>query len=454
MTSSSSVRAEISSSNAQHRPAPYKLSALLRGHTDDVRCVTADRSSLKSTERLASTSRDGSARLWETTETPEGSREWRQACEWREGHEGYVNAARFVHLKDSGDEYLATAGADSLIQVYTLSESPTCATNPSYTLLGHAHNVCALDVSGDGKQIASASWDMTARVWSWVGGEDGWNCTSVLVDHGAAVWDVLLIQKDPNVLLTACADSRIRLFDLKDAGTKFTFKGHTGPVRSLAKLLPDDPDCALFASGSNDGNIIIWNYQTGDSVATLGSHDSFIYSLVALPSASGGGLASSGEDGLIKIWNEEDGELDQELLVPALSVWSLAALPNGDIACGCSDNLVWIFSRRPERAASEAVVAEYDQLVADRRASRTSRKEEPAVHGTEVLDQDGAQDEVKLVRRGSTTRAYQWSQGRWNELGEMVEAAADNAPEARGTREKMQLDGVDYDFVFSIDVKR
>lgn len=102
MTSSSSVRAELSSSSSQHRPVSYKLSALLRGHTDDVRCVTADRSS-KSTSRLASTSRDGSARLWETIETPEGPREWRQACEWREGHEGYVNAARFVHLKDSGD---------------------------------------------------------------------------------------------------------------------------------------------------------------------------------------------------------------------------------------------------------------------------------------------------------------------------------------------------------------
>ena len=387
MTTSSSVRAEISSRHSQHRPAPYKLSALLRGHTDDVRCVTADHHSSKSTSRLASTSRDGSARLWETTEIPEGSRDWRQACEWREGHEGYVNAARFVYLKDSGigesgpprclertstqqwrlihwarADYLATAGADSLIQVFDLS-SPTCASTPRYTLLGHAHNVCALDASEDGEQIASASWDMTARVWSWVGGEDGWTCTSVLVDHGAAVWDVLLIQKDPNVLLTgveaaerlfaldgagktdllfacsACADYRIRLFDLENARTRFTFKGHTGPVRSLAKLLPDDPDCALFASASNDGcvdsfstrndfvlttsdscsNIIIWNYQTGDSVTTLGSHDSFIYSLVALPSASGGGLASSGEDGLIRIWNEEDGELDQKLLVPALS---------------------------------------------------------------------------------------------------------------------------------------
>lgn len=113
-------------------------------------------------------------------------------------------------------------------------------------------------------------------------------------------------------------------------------------MRSLAKLLPEDPDCALFASASNDwcarlrsahalpfanqtdsifprSTIMIWNYQTGDSLTTLGTHDSFIYSLTALPAAGGGGLASAGEDGIIKIWNEQDGELDQEILVPALS---------------------------------------------------------------------------------------------------------------------------------------
>ncbi|GAA5989155.1 hypothetical protein JCM10908_001187 [Rhodotorula pacifica] len=433
--------------DSHSRPAPYKLSALLQGHTDDVRCVTADRSG-----RLASASRDGSARLWKHTDASGGSLARCQACEWTEGHEGFVNSVAFVPpIEGAGEGYIATAGADSLIQLYDLS-SPTCATQPTYTLLGHAHNVCALDISADGRQIASASWDMTARVWTWVGGEEGWSCTSVLVDHKAAVWDVLLIRKKPDILLTACADSRIRLFDLKSGDTTLTFKAHTGPVRALAKLLPEDLDCALFASASNDGDIIIWNYETGESLTNLGSHDSFIYSLAALP--GGGGLASSGEEGLIKIWNEEDGEMDQELVVPALSVWSLAALPNGDIACGCSDNLIWIFSRNSERAADEATVMEYDRLIAARKASKAQRKEEPVVHDAVALHQAGTEDEVKLVRRGSKTWAYQWSKGRWDEVGEVYQAEASEGDLGTGqNRAKMQHEGVEYDFVFHIDVR-
>lgn len=49
------------------------------------------------------------------------------------------------------------------------------------------------------------------------------------------------------------------------------------------------------------------------------NHEDFVYSLVSIPSDSGGGLASSGEDGLVKIWNEQDGECDQVIEVPALS---------------------------------------------------------------------------------------------------------------------------------------
>lgn len=95
--------------------------------------------------------------------------------------------------------YLATAGADSLIQLYPLDPPQS---EPAFKLTGHAHNVCALDVSADGSKIASASWDMTARVWEWTGTEEGYACDKVLVDHEAAVWDVLLLQKEPDLLLT------------------------------------------------------------------------------------------------------------------------------------------------------------------------------------------------------------------------------------------------------------
>lgn len=92
MTTGFEARATTSSKTALKRPAPYKLSALLQGHEDDVRCVTADRRS----SRLASASRDGSARLWAHVSTPARTQEWQQTCVWRQGHEGFVNAVAFV----------------------------------------------------------------------------------------------------------------------------------------------------------------------------------------------------------------------------------------------------------------------------------------------------------------------------------------------------------------------
>lgn len=94
---------------------------------------------------------------------------------------------------------------------------------------------------------------------------------------------------------------------------------------------------AVSHDSISDRTVRIWNLQ-GDAITVLAGHDSFIYAIVSLPSAAGGGLASSGEDGIVKIWNgahlvnvrhsyqltlslgtDEDGEEEQEILVPALS---------------------------------------------------------------------------------------------------------------------------------------
>jgi WD40 repeat protein len=123
--------------------------------------------------------------------------------------------------------------------------------------------------------------------------------------------------------------------------------------------------CALADPITPRRTIRIWTLG-GDVLAVLQGHNSFIYSLISIPTESGGGLASSGEDGIIKIWNDEDGEEDQEILVPALSVWSLTTLGNGDLACGCSDNLIWIFTRDEARSADAATTADYEARLASR----------------------------------------------------------------------------------------
>ena len=68
--------------------------------------------------------------------------------------------------------------------------------NAEGLLLGHAHNVCALDVCVESGVIVSGSWDGTARIWR-IG---KWECEALLEGHGGSVWSVLAYEK--NMVIT------------------------------------------------------------------------------------------------------------------------------------------------------------------------------------------------------------------------------------------------------------
>lgn len=156
-----------------------------------------------------------------------------------------------------------------------------------------------------------------------------------------------------------------------------------------------------------DSSSRIWNFD-GNCLTTLPGHgdDRYIYSLISMPDHAGGGLASSGEDGIIKLWDDEDGEEQQEILVPAQSVWSLTSLENGDLACGCSDSRIWIFTRDETRTADEVTRTEYESSLAKRRKPAAS----PALPtvSAEALSSPGTKEgDVKLVETDGTIHAYQ-----------------------------------------------
>lgn len=80
---------------------------------------------------------------------------------------------------------IVSGGKDTIIEVRQLGKPPDA--NAEALLLGHSHNVCALDSSHDGKFIVSGSWDGSARVW--IVGK--WNCEALLEGHEGSVWAVL-----------------------------------------------------------------------------------------------------------------------------------------------------------------------------------------------------------------------------------------------------------------------
>ena len=97
---------------------------------------------------------------------------------------------------------IISGGKETIIEVREPGKLPEDVAEA--TLLGHAHNVCSLDVDVEGKKIISGSWDGSARVWS-VG---TWECEAVLEGHEGSVWAVLAY--DTNTIITGGPSNLMR----------------------------------------------------------------------------------------------------------------------------------------------------------------------------------------------------------------------------------------------------
>lgn len=65
------------------------------------------------------------------------------------------------------------------------------------------------------------------------------------------------------------------------------------------------PDSTINAIDCCRSTIRLWSLSKGDAVHVLYGHDSFVYSLAAIPDSAGGGLVSGGEDRTMRVWRGE-----------------------------------------------------------------------------------------------------------------------------------------------------
>ena len=211
-----------------------------------------------------------------------------------------------------------------------------------------AHNkiiVCMIEL--ENKQIATGSYDNTIKIWD----VNNQNCENEIIEDGKVF---ALLEFEPNLLLSAIdktpddvqeisqirsEDIVINLWDLNSANSDnkiiHSFTGHQLRINCLVKC-----DDKFFASCSNDGEIIIWDYHLRKKVHNLLGHADCILCLIRL---NNGNLCSGSADKTIKIWNWENASCIATLDGNEHWVKCLCQLSNGYILSGSHDNLIKIW---------------------------------------------------------------------------------------------------------------
>ncbi|OAA55103.1 WD40/YVTN repeat-like-containing domain protein [Cordyceps fumosorosea ARSEF 2679] len=415
----------------------FKLSAQLMGHEADVRAAA-----FASPDTIVTASRDCSVRLWHRSQGADVSFDGTLLSRGSE----YVNAVAFYPPNtEHPDGLVVSGGKDTIIEVKNPRKQPS--DHAERLLIGHAHNVCALDVAPNGKFLVSGGWDGQARVWNL----NTWETELALSGHeGMAVWAVLAL--DEKTVVTGCADKNIRVFDLtKGKGGEVDASSTIytpDVVRALCRVPSTHPSGADIASASNDGTIRLWKLN-GQQIGELHGHESFVYSLTSLPT---GELISSGEDRTVRVWKGL--ECTQTITHPAISVWTVAAHPEtGDIVSGASDGVARVFTRSPERVADKQTIKDFEDSV---KASSIPQQQVGGVNkenlpGPEFLQTKSGTKEgqVQMIKEDNgnvTAHTWSMSQQQWINVGTVVDAVG-------STGKKVEYKGKSYDFVFDVDIE-
>ena len=234
------------------------------------------------------------------------------------------------------DRWLALADTNHVIRVVNAVNG-----SPMVELKGHTNTITMLSFSADGRLLASASEDQTARLWRLPSGE----AVGIPLVHPQAVRRVVL-SDDGQRLLTSTAPSEtdkvclVQLWEVSSGrrvgdpmretnfvyglsfspgpGDRFLLDGDQSEVevrdsRSLERVYPPlkmnsvarcwefSPDGKRCVVGSTDGAAYVWNFETGELLHPPFRHTGWVEAVRFSP--DGQRLLTGSDDGTAKVWS-------------------------------------------------------------------------------------------------------------------------------------------------------
>jgi WD40 repeat protein/serine/threonine protein kinase len=209
--------------------------------------------------------------------------------------------------------------------------------------LGHAGAVVGLAFSDDGRRLATASADRTARLWDVAKGTP----LSAAIVHQAPLTAIAL-DPDGKLAVTASEDGTLLRWDAVTG----SLMGDPIALCAPATCLKFSPDGARIAMASRAGNPRLWDAATGRPLGGPSVGDADVVAIAFHP--DGSRLATGGVDGAVRFWNAATGSRCDQLLRHDASISALAFSPDGARFCaGCVDGKARLWSSDQHTIESE-----------------------------------------------------------------------------------------------------
>lgn len=290
----------------------------------------------ESGDKLVSSSRDETARVWNLAKQSEELA--------LRGHFGAVESAQF----DTAGQRVVTAGEDSTVRVWSMK--PGAAAK---VFRGHTQPVYTAAFSPDGTYVASGGRDNEILLWQPQSIQDfdfalaekalqdearGKNASDIessirhvpdrrLKGHSGEVRK-LVFSSDGRELASVAHDNTARVWNLaSQAAKETTLRGHGGWVRSCFFA----GGTKYLVSGGYDELIKVWQPETYEEVRPLRAHEDAV--LWSTFSPDGKRMITAGRDHKALIWSIDGDEplqaLDESPISADASEGPVAALKEG-----------------------------------------------------------------------------------------------------------------------------
>ncbi|MEH2370114.1 WD40 repeat domain-containing protein, partial [Nostoc sp.] len=186
------------------------------------------------------------------------------------------------------------------------------------SLTGHSKRVNAVAFTPNGKQVISASWDKTLKLWNLETGE----CEHTFQGHSDRVTAVALTSDGKQVISTSW-DNTLKLWNLETGKHDRTFHGHRDAVNAVIFT----PDGKQAISASHDKTLKLWNLETGKDEHTFQGHSNWVKAVALTP--DGKQVISASSDNTLKLWNLETGKHEHTFQGHRGGVNAVALTPDG-----------------------------------------------------------------------------------------------------------------------------